>query len=136
MIDGLIVKRAMVVVFITSLFTGAEITYAFEFCNIMKPSNARSDYGARDDYYGGPGIDAGYGYGGRGYGYRSPAYGYGGSPTPAHGYAAPAYGVPQPASDALQAETYELKQRIRHLEKALTRESAQRRSAPPDPGTG
>lgn len=140
MINKVISKRVIVVVFSTAMFTNTGIAYAFDMCNNMfdkmsqskmNQSEWRGDYRDRDDYYRDPGVDSGYGYSGRGYGYGSPGYGYGGPPTPSYGYAAP-----QPGSDALQAEIYQLKLRIKSLEKALTHESSQPQSTPIDPGTG
>ena len=140
MINKGILNRVIVVVFSTALFTDTGIAYAFDMCNNMfdkmnqskmNQSEWRGDYRDRDDYYRDPGVDSGYGYSGRGYGYGSPGYGYGGPPTPSYGYAAP-----QPGSDALQAEIYQLKLRIKSLEKALTHESSQPQSVPTDPGTG
>jgi len=118
MIDGVILKQAIVVIFSTAMFTGTGITYAFDMCNMMNPSKLRGDYKDRDNYYRGPGVDSDYGYKGHSYGYGSPGYGYGGPPVPGNRYTAPAYGAPQPGSDALQAEIEQLKQRIKNLEKA------------------
>lgn len=135
MINEVILKRVIVVVFSTALFTETGIAYAFDMCNNMfdmmnkskmNQSEWRGDYRDRDDYYEYPGVNSGYGYGrGRGYGYGSPGYGYGGPPDPSYGYTAAAYAAPQPGSDALQAEIYQLKLRIKNLEKALTHESSQ-----------
>ena len=146
MINEVILKRAIVVVFSTAMFTGAGIAYAFDMCKNMfdkmnqskvNQSQWRGDYRDRDDYYGDPGVDSAYGYRRyRGYGYGSPGYGYGGPPATGYGYTAPAYGAPQPRSDALQAEIHQLKQRIKNLEKALTHESDRSKSTPNDPGTG
>jgi hypothetical protein len=130
MINDAILKRAIVVVFSTATLTGTGIAYAFDFCNTTNPSKWSGDYRDRDDYYGDPGVDSSYGYRrSRGYGYGSPGYGYG---------AAPGYGYTalQPGSDALQAEIDQLKQRVKSLEKALTRESFRPQGAPTDPGTG
>jgi len=136
MINEVILKRAIVVVFSAAMFTGTGIAYAFDMCkNMMNPSKSRDDYRDRDDYYGDPGVDSRYGYRGRGYGYSSPGYGYGGPPATGYGYTALAYGAPQPGSDALQAEIDQLKQRIKNLEKTLTHESDRPQSAPTDPGT-
>ncbi len=126
MINDAILKRAIVVVLSTAMFTGTGIAYAFGFCNTSNPSKWRGDYRDRDDYYGDPGVYSGYGYRGRGYGYGSPNY----------GYTAPEYAAPQPGSDALQAEIDQLKQRINNLEKALTHESFRPQGVPTDPGTG
>jgi hypothetical protein len=128
------------------LFADTGIAYAFDMCNNifdkinqskMNQSEWRGDYRDRDDYYGDPGVDSGYDYRrGRGYGYSSPGYGYGGHPAPSYGYTVPAYAAPQPGNDALQAEIYQLKLRLKNLEKALIQESSQQQSAPTDPGTG
>jgi hypothetical protein len=135
MINEVILKRSIVVVFSTAIFTGTGIAYAFDMCKNMfgkmNQSEWRGDYRDRDDYYGEPGIDSDYGYRGRDYGYGSPGYGYGGPPAPSYGYTAP-----QPGNDALQAEIYQLKLRLKNLEKALIQESSQQQSAPTDPGTG
>ena len=140
MINEVILKRAIVVVFSTAMFTGAGIAYAFDMCKNMfgkmNQSEWRDGYRDRDDYYGDHGVDSGYGYRGRDYGYGSPGYGYGGPPAPGYGYTTPAYGAPQPRSDALQVEIDQLKQRIKNLEKALTHESDRSKSTPNDPGTG
>ena len=144
MINKVILKRVIVVVFSTAMFTDTGIAYAFDMCNNMfdkmnqskmNQSEWRGDYRDRDDYYGDPGVDSGYGYRrGRGYGYGSPGYGYGGPPAPSYGYTVPAYAAPQPGNDALQAEIYQLKLRLKNLEKALIHESSQQQSAPTDPG--
>ena len=135
MINKVILKRVIVVVFSTAMFTDTGIAYAFDMCNNMfdkmNQSEWRGDYRDRDDYHGDPGVDSGYGYRGRDYGYGSPGYGYGGPPVRSHGYTAP-----QPGNDALQAEIYQLKLRLKNLEKALIHESSQQQSAPTDPGTG
>ena len=131
MINEVILKRAIIVVFGTSMFTGNGIAYAFDMCNIMNPSKWRGDYRDRDDYYGDPRVDSGYGYRSRGYGYD-----YGSPPARGYGYTAPAYGAPHAGSDALQAEIDQLKQRIRHLERALPHEATRPQSAPTAPGTG
>ena len=140
MINKVIFKRVIVVIFSTAMFTGTGIAYAFDMCknmfgnmnqSKMNQSEWRGDYRDRDDYYGDPGVDSGYGYRDRDYG-----YGYGGPPPPGYRYTARAYGAPQPGSDALQAEIDQLKQRIKSLEKALTHESDRTQSAPTDPGTG
>jgi hypothetical protein len=145
MINEVILKRAIVVVFSTTMFAGTGIAYAFDMCNNMfdkmnqskmNQSEWKGDYRDRDDYYRDRGVDSGYGYRGRNYGYGSPSYGYGGPTAPGYGYTAPAYGAPQPGSDALQVEIYQLKQRIKNLEKALTHESLRPQSSPTDPGTG
>jgi hypothetical protein len=145
MINKVILKRVIVVVFSTAMFTGTGIAYAFDMCknmfgnmnkSKMNQSEWSGDYRDRDDYYGDPGVDSGYGYRGRGYGYGSPGYGYGGPPAPSYGHTVPAYAAPQPGNDALQAEIYQLKLRLKNLEKALTNESLRLQSAPTDPGTG
>lgn len=136
MSNEVILKRALVVVFSTSMFTGTGIADAFDMCNMMNTSKWRGDYRDRDDYYGDPRVDSGHGYRGRGYGYDSPNYGYGGPPARGYGYTAPAYAAPHAGSDALQAEIDQLKQRIKNLEKALPHESSRPQSAPTVPGTG
>jgi hypothetical protein len=146
MINKVILKRVIVAVFSTAMFTDTGIAYAFDMCNNMfdkmsqskmNQSEWRGDYRDRDDYYRDPGVDSGYGYHrGRGYGYGSPGYGYGGPPAPGYGYTVPAYAAPQPGNDALQAEIYQLKLRLKNLEKALIHESSQQQSALTDPGTG
>jgi hypothetical protein len=139
MINEVILKRAIVVVFITSMFAGTGIAYAFDMCNMMNPSKWRGDYRDRrdrDDYYRDSRVDSGHGYRGRSYGYDSPRYDYGGPPARGYGYTAPRYGAPHARSDALQAEIDQLKQRIRNLEKALPHESFRPQSAPTAPGTG
>jgi hypothetical protein len=137
MINKVILKRVIVVVFSTAMFTDTGIAYAFDMCKIMfdkmnqskmKQSEWRGNYRNRDDYYGDPEVSTGYGNG-------SPGYGYGGSPATSYGYTVPAYAVPQPGNDALQAEIYQLKLRIKNLEKALIHESSHQQSAPTDPGT-
>jgi hypothetical protein len=133
MINKVILKRVIVVVFSTAMFTDTGIAYAFDMCNNMfdkmNQSEWRGDYRDRDDYYGYPGVDSGYGYGSLGYAYGVP-------PAPSYGYTAPAYAAPQPGNDALQAEIYQLKLRIKNLEKALTHESSQPQSTLTDPGAG
>ena len=128
MINEVILKRSIVVVFSTAIFTGTGIAYAFDMCKNMfgkmNQSEWKGDYRDRDDYYGDPGVGSGYGYRGRAYGYAGPA-------VPSYGYTAP-----QPGNDALQAEIYQLKLRLKNLEKALIQESTQQQSAPTDPGTG
>ena len=147
MINKVILKQVIVVVFSTAMFTDTGIAYAFDMCknmfdkmnqSKMNQSEWRGDYRDRDDYYGDPGVDSGYGYRrGRGFGYGSPGYGYGGPTAPGYyGYTVPAYATPQPGNDALQAEIYQLKLRLKNLEKALIHESSQQQSAPTDPGTG
>jgi hypothetical protein len=140
MINEIILKRAIVAVFSTAVFTGTGIANAFDMCKNMfgkmNQSEWRGDNRDRDDYYGDPGADSGYGYRGRDFGYVSPGYGYGGPPAHSYGYTAPAYAAPQPGNDALQAEIYQLKLRLKNLEKALTHESDRTQSAPTDPGTG
>ena len=87
MINKVILKRVIVVVFSTAMFTDTGIAYAFDMCNNMfekmnqskmNQSEWGGDYRDRDDYYGDPRVDSGYGYRGRNYGYGSPGYGYGG----------------------------------------------------------
>jgi hypothetical protein len=140
MINEVILKRSIVVVFSTAIFTGTGIAYAFDMCKNMfgkmNQSEWRGDYRDRDDYYRDRGVDSGYGYRGRNYGYGSPDYGYGGPTAPGYGYTAPAYAAPQPGNDALQAEVYQLELRLKNLEKALINESSQQQIAPTDPGTG
>ena len=146
MINKVILKRVIAVVFSTAMFTGTGIAYAFDMCNNMldkmnqsnkNQSEWRDDYRNHDDYYGDPGVDSGYGYRrGRGFGYGSPGYGYGGPPAPSYGHTVPAYAAPQPGNDALQAEIYQLELRLKNLEKVLIHESSQQQSAPTDPGTG
>jgi hypothetical protein len=127
------------------MFTGTGIVYAFDMCknmfgkmnqSKMNQSEWRGDYRDRDDYYGDPGVDSGYGYRGRGYGYGSPGYRYGDPPAPSYGHTVPAFAAQQPGNDALQAEIYQLKLRLKNLEKVLIHESSQQQSAPTDPGTG
>ncbi len=90
MINDVILKRSIVVVLSTAIFTGTGIAYAFDMCknmfSKMNQSEWRGDYRDRDDYHGYPGFDSGYGYRGRDYGYASPGYGYGGSPVHSYGY--------------------------------------------------
>ena len=147
MINKVILKRVIVVVFSTAMFTDTGIAYAFDMCknmfgkmnqsNKMNQSEWRGDYRDRDDYYGDRGVDSGYGYRrDRGFGYGSPGYGYGGPPAPSYGHTVPAYAAPQPGNDALQAEIYQLELRLKNLEKVLIHESSQQQSAPTDPGTG
>jgi len=146
MINKVILKRVIVVVFSTAMFTNTGIAYAFDMCNKMfdkmnqskmNQSDWRGNYRDRDDYYGDSGVGSGYGYRrGRGYGYGSPGYGYGGPPASSYGYNVPAYAAPQPGNDALQEEVYQLKLRLKSLEKALSHESSQQQSAQTDPGTG
>jgi hypothetical protein len=140
MINTMILKRAIVAVFSTAVFTGTGIANAFDICKNMfgkmNQSEWRGDNRDHDDYYGYPGADSGYGYRGRNYGYGSQGYGYGSPPAPSYGYTVPAYAAPQPGNDALQAEIDQLKLRLKNLEKALTNESLRFQSAPTDPGTG
>jgi len=128
MINEVILKRSIVVVFSTAIFAGTGIAYAFDMCKNMfgkmNQSEWKGDYRDRDNYYRGPGVDSGYGYRGR-------DYGYGGPTVPSYGYAAP-----QTGNDALQSEIYQLKLRLKNLEKALIQETSQHQSAPTDPGTG
>jgi hypothetical protein len=122
MINQVMLKRSIVVVLSTAMFTGTGIANAFDMCKNMfgkmNQSEWRGDYRDRD------------------YGYGSPGYGYGGPPVPGYRYTARVYDAPQTRSDALQAEVDQLKQRIKNLEKALTHESDRTQSAPTDPGTG
>ena len=140
MINEVILKQVIVVVFSAAMFTDTGIAYAFDMCNNMfekmNQSEWRGDYRDRDDYYGDPRVDSGYGYRGRNYGYGSPGYGYGGPLPPSYGYTVPAYAAPQPGNNALQAEIDQLKQRIKNLEKALTHESSQQQSAADQPRHG
>ncbi len=141
MINKVILKRVIVVVLSTAMFTDTGIAYAFDMCknmfDKMNQSEWRGDYRDRDDYYGDPGVGSGYGYRrGRGYGYGSTGYGHSGPPAPSYGYTVPAYSAPQPGYDALQAEIYHLKLRLKNLEKSLIHESSQQQSAPTDPRTG
>lgn len=140
MFNEVILKRAIIVVFSTAMFTGTGIAYAFDMCknmfDKMNRSEWRGDNRDRGDYYGDPRVGSVYGYRGRDYGYGSPGYGYGGPPGHGYRYTAPEYGAPQPRSDALQVEIYQLEQRIKNLEKALTHESNRTQSAPTDPDAG
>jgi hypothetical protein len=138
MIDKVIFKRVIVVALSTAMFTSTGIAHAFDMCqkifDIMnQPKSKQSEwtgkYRDRDDYYRYPQIGSDYGYG-------PPGYGYGAPPAPGYGYTVPAYATPQPGNDALQAEIYQLKLRIRNLEKALMHESSHQQSASPDPGKG
>jgi hypothetical protein len=141
MINKVILKRVIIVVFSTAMFADTGSAYAFDMCKNMfgkmnqsktNQSEWRGDYRDRGDYYGNPGVDSGYGYRrGRDYDYGSQGYSYGGPPAPSYGYTAP-----QPGNDALQAEIYQLKLRLKNLEKALIHESSQQESTPTDPGTG
>jgi hypothetical protein len=142
MINKVILRRVIVTVFSTALYTDTGIVYAFDMCNNMfdkmrqtriNQSEWRGENMYRDDYYGDPGVAPGYGsLRGRGYGYGSPGYGYGGPPASVYGYNVPAYAAPQPGNDALQAEIYQLKLRLKSLEKALSHESFQQQSAQTD----
>ncbi len=85
MINEVVLKRAIVVVLSTAMFTGTGIAYAFGFCNTSNASKSRVDYRDRDDYYGDPRVDSGYGYRGRNYGYGSQGYGYGAPQPPVMG---------------------------------------------------
>jgi hypothetical protein len=125
MIHKVHLKRVIVVVFSTAMFTDAGIACAFDMCRNMfdmmnrtklSQSEWRGDYRDRDRYYGDPEVASVYGYG-------SSAYGYGPATTLGYGYTVPAYATPQPGNDALLAEIHELQLRIKNLEKALTRES-------------
>jgi hypothetical protein len=136
MINKVILKRVIVVVSSTAMFTNTGITYAFDMCKNLFDKMNQSEWRGHDNY-GDHGVDSGYGYRrGRGYDYGSPGYGYGGPPTPSYGYTVPAYAAPQPGIDALQSEIYQLKLRLKNLEKALIHESSQQQGAPNDPGTG
>jgi hypothetical protein len=143
MINNVILKRVIVVVFSTAMFTGTGVAYAFEMCKNMfgkmNQSEWRGDNRDRNDYYGyygDPRVSSGYGYRGRDYGYGSPGYGYGAPPPHGYRYTAPEYGNQQPKIDALQAEIDRLEQRIKNLKKALANESDQTQSTPVDPGAG
>ena len=126
MINKVILRRVIVIVFTTAVFTDTGIACAFDMCkNIfdmmnrskLKQSEWRGNYRDLDGYYGDPNLASGYGYG-------SAGYGYGGPPAPGYGYTMPAYAAPQPGNDALQAEIYQLQLRIKNLERALTHESS------------
>jgi hypothetical protein len=141
MINEVIFKRSIVVVFSTAMLTGTGIAYGFDMCKNMfgkmNQSEWRGDYRDRDDYYGDPGVDTGYGYRrDRGFGYGSPGYGYGGHPAPSYRHTVPAYTAPQTGNDALKAEIYQLELRLKNLERVLIHESSQQQKAPTDPGTG
>lgn len=90
MINDVILKRSLVVVLSTALFTGTGIANAFDMCKNMfgklNQSEWRGDYRDRNDYHGDPWFDPVYGYRGRYYGYASPGYGYGDSPVRSYGY--------------------------------------------------
>ena len=90
MINEVFLKRSIVVVLSTAIYTGTGIAYAFDMCKNMfgkmNQSEERGDYRGRDDYPGYPWIESGYGYRGRAYGYASPGYGYGGYPVQSYGY--------------------------------------------------
>ena len=90
MIDKVILKRSIVVLLSTAIFTGTGIARAFDMCknmfDKMNHSEWRGDDRGRDYYRGYPVVDSSYGYGGRDYGYASPGYGYGGFPVPRYGY--------------------------------------------------
>jgi len=131
MINNVILKRVIVVVFSTAMFTDTGIAYAFDMCKNMFGKMNQSKMEQSD------------------FGYGSPDYGYGGPPAPSYGHTVPAYAAPHPGSDALQAEIYrlelriknleeidQLKQQIKNLEKALTHESFRPQGVPTDPGTG
>jgi hypothetical protein len=137
MITKVILKRVIVVVFSTAVFADTGIAYGFDMCKNMfgmmnqsrlKQSQWGGNYRDRDNYYGDPEVGTGYGYG-------SPGYVYGGPPAPNYGYAVPAYAAPQPGIDALQAEIYQLKLRLKTLEETLSHESSHQQSASTDPGT-
>jgi hypothetical protein len=90
MVNGVILKRSIVVVLSTAIFTGAGFAYAFDMCKDMfgkmNQSEWRDGYTDRDDYHGYPGVNPGYGYRGRDYGYASPGYGYRSAPVHSYGY--------------------------------------------------
>ena len=121
MINRVLLKRVIIVVFSTAMLADTGIACAFDMCKNMfdmmnrtklKQSEWRGDYRDRDGYYGDPEVASVYGYG-------SPAYGYGPAPTLGYGYTVPAYATPQPGNDALLAEIHELQRRIKHLEDAM-----------------
>jgi hypothetical protein len=125
MINKVILKRVIVVVLSTAMFTDTGIACAFDICkNIfdtmnrsrLQQSEWRGNYRDGGEYYRDPEVASGYGYG-------SPGYGYGVPPVPGYGYTVPAYATPQPGNDALQAQIYQLQLRIKSLEKALSDES-------------
>lgn len=126
MINKVILKRVIVIVFTTAVFTGTGIACAFDMCkNIfgmmnrskLQQSEWRGNYRDLDGYYGDSDVASAYGYG-------SPGYGYGGPPTPGYAYIVPTYATPQPGNEALQAEIYQLQLRIKNLERALTHDSS------------
>ena len=131
MINKVFLRRVVVTVFSAALCTDSVLVYAFDICNSMfdkirqttvKQSEWRGGNIYRDDYYGDPGFAPSYGpLSGRGYGYGPQGYGYAAPPAPAYGYNVPAYAAPQPGIDALQAEIYQLKLRLKDLEQALNR---------------
>ena len=90
MINEVFLKRSIVVVLSTAIYTGTGIAYGFDMCKNMfgkmNQSEERGDYRGRDDYPGYPWVESGYGYRGRAYGYASPGYGYGGYPVQSYGY--------------------------------------------------
>jgi hypothetical protein len=145
MVNSAKLIRVIVVVFGIVMVANAGNACAFDICNKMfgmmnKSQVSHSEWNddSRDsnDYYRNAGDDSNYGYRASGYGHRSPGYGYGGTPVPGYGYNAPVYRVPYSDNGAVQAEIYQLKMRIRSLEKALTRESSRPQNAPAKPGTG
>lgn len=126
MINKALLKKVIVVVISTAMFTEAGIVCAFDMCkNVfemmnrtkLKQSEWGGDYRDRDGYYGDPEVSPAYGYG-------SPGYAYGPAPTLGYGYTVPAYATPQPGNDALLAEIHQLQLRIQNLERVLTRESS------------
>jgi hypothetical protein len=130
MFNEVILKRIIVVVLGTAMFTDIGSAYAFDICkNIFGKMNQlerRGDYRDREGYYGTP-------WGGPSYGYGSPGYGYSGPPP--YGYMVPAYSGRQPEIDALRAEIYQLEQRLKNMEKAQIHASSKKQTAPTDPGT-
>ena len=91
MINKVLLKRVVVVVFSTAIFfTDTGIVCAFDMCKNMfgkmNQSEGRGDYRDRDDYPGYPWVKYGYGYRDRAYGYALPGYGYGGYPVQSYGY--------------------------------------------------
>ena len=128
MTNKAILKRVLVVVFGTAIFTDTGIAYAFDMCkNIfdmmnrskLKQSEWEGNYVDRDGYYGNSEVASGYGHG-------LPGYGYGAPRVPGYGYTVPTYSAPQPGNEALQAEIYQLQLRIKNPERALTHESSNR----------
>jgi hypothetical protein len=72
MINELIMKRSIVVVLSTAIFTGTGVAYAFDMCknmfSKMNQTEWKGDYRDRD------------------YGYASPVYGFGGFPVRSYRY--------------------------------------------------